>query len=142
MSATEIRMRWQKLTNEELDIAVGVGALSTKDAEAKAKELSSIRADTGFFLAGLAKLRPPPELAACHARATEGGALVKKSLDTINELWMQRLPRAADPRAQADALARDVCEGFAKLRSGREACGVALPAGREEAPLLTFGCAK
>ncbi len=142
MAASEVRTRWQKLTSEELDIANDVGGLGTSDAEARAQKLSSIRASTGFFVAGLSKLRPPADLSPCHARAVEGGAVLKKALDTINELWMQRLPRAADPHAQAEALAQNVCDGFSKLRSGREACAVPLPAGREEAALQSFGCVK
>jgi hypothetical protein len=122
LTPQELRAKWEPLAKSEGELASGVSSLATLGAEEKLRRLSSLRADAGMIEAGLTRIEPPPELAACKKTALAGVKQVRSSLDAIHEMWMGR---AAKDRATADRISVDLCGGFAALREGREACGVA-----------------
>jgi hypothetical protein len=131
LAAEELRAKWEPLGRAEGDLANGVSSLGSLGPEERVRKLASLRADAGMLSAGIARLEPPPELAACRKAAIEGANRIKQSLDAINEIWMGR---AARDRAAADRISMDLCAGFVSLRSGREACGVNAPVA------LPMGC--
>jgi hypothetical protein len=140
MNEEELHARWQPLVNEELNLATGIARLTLLDNESKISALQTLRQNAGFLRAGLARLRPPTQSLRCHAQAVEGATQLQRSLATINELWMQRLPPAEDPRARANTLARELCESLRTMKSAREACGLPSGAEGEGAPISSLGC--
>lgn len=119
-----VRERWSKLANDEIDLALDLDAIAIAAPEAKLTLLQPMRANAGMLISGITRLNPPQELASCQQAALGGAKSVRATLDTINELWMQRLPRAENPREQADALVADLCDGFSRMRRARDECGV------------------
>jgi hypothetical protein len=130
LSAEATRAAWATLANDEFHLREALAGLAHEDAGQKVTKLEPIRADTGLLIAGLARLPAPPELAPCQRRAVDGAKLVRATLDAVHELWMGRLPREANPVAQARALAARICNGFDAIRRARAECGVAPPTAR------------
>jgi hypothetical protein len=123
LTAEQLRSRWSALARDEERINEEMARLSL--ASDKVQALQPIRSDAGMLLAALNRLDSvPPELAACRARGAAGAKTLKDTLDTINDLWMGRLARAANASQQADEISERLCKGFTELRAARTACGV------------------
>jgi hypothetical protein len=124
MSPADLRAAWSPLAADEAALADDLGALSTLSPDERLRRLTRMRDAAGMLGAGLARLRPPPELVSCRDTARQGADSVKQALDGIHELWMGRV---SGGRADADRLAAALCDGFARVAQGRAACGVVAP---------------
>jgi hypothetical protein len=123
LTAEQLRTRWGALARDEVRINEEMARLAL--ASDKVQGLQPIRSDAGMLLASLNRLDAvPPELAACRARGAAGAKTLKETLDTINDLWMGRVARAANASQQADEISERLCKGFTELRAARAACGV------------------
>ncbi|MDB4993733.1 MAG: hypothetical protein JWM74_1165 [Myxococcaceae bacterium] len=123
LTAEQLRTRWGALARDEVRINEEMARLAL--ASDKVQGLQPIRSDAGMLLASLNRLDSvPPELAACRARGAAGAKTLKDTLDTINDLWMGRVARAANASQQADEISERLCKGFSELRAARAACGV------------------
>jgi hypothetical protein len=124
MTAADLRAAWSPLARDEATLANDLSALSTLSPDERMRRLARMRDSAGILGSALARLRPPSELAPCRDTARDGAIALKAALDGINELWMGR---SQGGRSEADRLAGELCEGFARMAAGRAACGVTAP---------------